>query len=265
MGRQMKISNSLDTFDKKITIQPSSRNGRLQGDDVRMFEVLFQHLLDVYFYVKDIDGCWINCNASSLALLNFSKISDVVGKKEADFFPQKIAIEIRRDDEKILFQGHSVLNRIEVIPDAFGDLIWVQTNKLPIYNPSGIIVGIIGITRPISNMENLPQEFSLFSETITFIRSNLANNIKVKDLSHLMKLSENQFRRKFKKEFGVTPQQFILRARLQATGNLLRNGNKPIATIAVECGFSDQSYFTKQFKPFFGETPLQYRRRWNNG
>ena len=113
-------------------------------------------------------------------------------------------------------------------------------------------------------MEDLPQEFSLFRETITFIRTNLANNIKVEDLSQRMKLSENQFRRKFKEEFSVTPQQFILRARLQATGNLLRNGNKPIAIIAAECGFSDQSYFTKKFKPFFGETPLQYRRRWNN-
>ena len=260
----MKTSDSSDRFDKKIVIQPASSNEKLQGDDVKMFEVLFQHLLDVFFYVKDIDGCWISCNASSLALLNFSKISDVVSKKEADFFPQKIATEIRRDDEKILFQGQSVLNRIEVIPDAFGDLIWVQTNKLPIYNPSGVVIGIMGITRPISNMENLPQEFSLFRETITYIRTNLANNIKVEDLSQQMNLSENQFRRKFKEEFGVTPQQFILRARLQATGNLLRNGNKPIAIIAVECGFSDQSYFTKQFKPFFGETPLQYRRRWNN-
>ena len=260
----MKISNSSETLYKKITIQPNSRNGQLQGDDVRMFEVLFQHLLDVFFYVKDIHGCWISCNASSLALLNFSKISDVVGKKEADFFPQKIAVEIRRDDKSILEEGQSILNRIEVIPDAFGDLIWVQTNKLPIFNPNGDVIGIMGITRPISNMEDLPQEFSLFRETITFIRKNLANNIKVEDLSQRMKLSENQFRRKFKEEFNVTPQQFILRARLQATGNLLRNGNKPIASIAAECGFSDQSYFTKQFKPFFGETPLQYRRRWNN-
>jgi len=264
MDRKMKMSNSSDTLAKKIIIQPASRNGQLQGHDVKMFEVLFQHLLDVFFYVKDIDGCWISCNASALALLNFSKISDVVGKKEADFFPQKIAAEIRRDDKSILADAQSVLNRIEVIPDAFGDLIWVQTNKLPIFHPNGDVIGIIGITRPISNMEDLPQEFSLFRETITFIRTNLANNIKVEDLSQRMKLSENQFRRKFKEEFGVTPQQFILRARLQATGNLLRNGTKPIAIIAAECGFSDQSYFTKQFKPFFGETPLQYRRRWSN-
>ena len=260
----MKASNLADSLGEKIVIQPASKDGYLRGGDVKMFEVLFQHLLDVYFYVKDINGRWISCNASSLALLNFSKISDVVGKKEEDFFPREIASEIWKDDQNILLHGQSVINRIEIILNAFGDLIWVQTNKLPVSDPSGKIVGIVGITRPISKMEDLPRQFELFRETIAFIRSNLANSIKVTDLADLMKLSENQFRRKFKNEFGVTPQQFILRACLQATAHFLRSGPKPIATIALDCGFSDQSYFTRQFKPFFGETPLQYRRRWTN-
>ena len=138
-----------------------------------------------------------------MALLNFSKISDVVGKKEEDFFPREIASEIWKDDQNILLHGQSVINRIEIILNAFGDLIWVQTNKLPVSDPSGNIVGIVGITRPISKMEDLPRQFELFRETIAFIRSNLANSIKVTDLADLMKLSENQFRRKFKNEFGV--------------------------------------------------------------
>lgn len=254
--------NLTGNAEEKIIISPTSHSGELSSNDVKMFEVLFQHLPDVYFYVKNINGYWISCNASSLALLNFSKTSDVVGKKEEDFFPYQIASEIQKDDQNILNHGHSVLNRIEIIPNAYGDLILVQTNKLPISDPNGNVIGIIGITRPISNMEDLPREFELFSETISFIRSNLANVIKVIDLANFTKLSENQFRRKFKREFGVTPQKFILRARLQAAGHSLRNGSKPIVTIALECGFSDQSYFTKQFNSFFGETPLQYRRRW---
>jgi len=258
----MNASNIDDIADNKIVIQTASPDGQLCSNDVKMFEVLFQHFLDVYFYVKDLNGCWVSCNTASLALLNFSKISDVVGKKEEDFFPPEIASEIEKDDQNILQYGQSVLNRIEIIQNTYGELIWVQTHKLPIYDPIGNVIGIIGVTRPISNMEDLPQEFELFSETITFIRSNLGNVIKITDLSGLVNLSENQFRRKFKNEFGVTPQQFILRARLQASGHLLRSSSKPIATIALETGFSDQSYFTRQFKLFFNETPLQYRRRW---
>lgn len=250
--------------DDKIIIRVASQDGRLRGGDVKMFEVLFQHLLDVYFYVKDVGGCWVSCNTASLALLNYSQISDVVGKKEKDFFPDQIASEIWRDDQNILQHGQSVLNRIEIIPNAYGELIWVQTNKLPVYDENGQVIGLIGLTRPISNREYKPRELELFSETIAFIRSNLADTIKVTDLAGLMKLSENQFRRKFKTEFGVTPQKFILRARLQASGHLLRSGTKPIAIIALECGFADQSYFSKQFRSFFGETPLQYRRRWTN-
>ena len=256
--------STLDYIDKEIiVIQPAAADGQLRRSDVKMFQVLFQHVLDMYFYIKDVDGCWISCNAAALALLNYSKISDVVGKREKDFFPHQIALDIQRDDQNILEHGESVLNRIEIIPNAFGELIWVQTNKLPISDMCGNIIGIIGITRPISNMEDLPQKISLFSETIAFIRSNLASIIKVKDLAQVVKLSENQFRRRFKQEFGVTPQQFILRARLQAAGHLLRGSPKPIAILALESGFSDQSYFTRQFRQYFGETPLQYRRRWS--
>jgi len=253
-----------DIASEKIVIAPASPDGQLRGDDVKMFEILFQHFLDVFFYVKNCRGCWISCNAASLAFLNYSKVSDVVGKEEKDFFPHKIALEIRQEDKNILAHGHSVLNRIEIVPNAYGDLVWVQTHKLPIYDTHDNIIGIVGITRPISNMETLPQKFEFFSETIAHIRSNLANTIKVTDLARLVKLSENQFRRKFKDEFGVTPQQFILRARLQATAHLLRGGTHTISMIASEHGFSDQSYFTKHFKQFFGETPLQYRRRWTH-
>ena len=118
------------TSHERIVIQPGSKDGKLISEDVRMFEILFQHILDVYFYVKDVEGCWISCNASALALLNFSKVSDVVGKKEKDFFPHQIALDIQRDDQNILEQGDSVLNRIEIIPNAFGELIWVQTLSL---------------------------------------------------------------------------------------------------------------------------------------
>lgn len=260
----MNMPKLMDLDAERIVIQPASDDGQLRSSDVKMFEVLFQHLLDVIFFVKNNGGCWISCNAAALAFLNYSKLSDVIGKKEKAFFPQQIALEIRRDDQTILSQGQSVLNRIEIIQNAFGDLIWVQTDKLPIYNPDGDIIGIIGVSRPISKVENLPHEFELFGEIIAFIRAHLADTIRVKDLADVMKLSENQFRRKFKTEFGVTPQQFILRARLQASGHLLRRSTQPIAILAADCGFSDQSYFTKQFKQFFGMTPLEYRKIWIN-
>lgn len=254
-----------DKFFTKVIIQPNSKNGLLQREDIMSFEALFQSFMDQYFYIKDINGRWISCNTKSLELLNFSSVSDVIGMKEDDFFPREIAKTIRQDDLKILEQGQSVLNRIELIPDAYGELIWVQTNKLPIYNIDNKVIGIIGITRPILEQKNLPQKFELFRKTITFIRVNLDRPIMISDLASSVKLSQSQFRRKFAAEFGISPQKFILRARIQAAAHALRSTSDAISLISAKNGFADQSYFTRQFKYFFGETPKNYQHRWQSG
>ena len=252
----------LTNLEKKVVITPSSSDGFLRRQDLMMFEVLFQNLLDIYFYAKDIEGRWISCNSASLELLNKTKVSDVIGVKEADFFPKQIADDIRKDDLKILDHGESVLNRIELITNSYGALIWVNTNKLPIYNVEGDVLGIIGVTRPIIEQKSLPQKYELFNSVIDYILINLTKTILISDLANEIKLSESQFRRKFRQEFGVSPQEFILRARLQTSAHLLRSQTKNISQIACESGFSDQSYFTRQFKKFFGKTPKEYRKSW---
>ena len=41
---------------------------------------------------------------------------------------------------------------------------------------------------------------------------------------------------------------------------MLENENASISEIALSCGFSDQSYFSKVFSATYGETPTEYRR-----
>ena len=245
-------------------MQPSSQDDYLRRQDVTMFEAIFQPLLDVYFYVKDIDGRWISCNTASLELLNKSKVSEVIGVKEEDFFPKKIAQDIRADDLSILNNAESVLDRVELISNNYGELIWVNTNKIPIFNTDDKVIGIMGVTRPLVTQTDDAKKYQLFSGTIDYIRANLTKTIKISDLANVSNLSENQFRRKFRLEFGLPPQEFILRARLQAAAHLLRGDLKNISVVAMQSGFSDQSYFTRQFKKFFGETPKDYRKAWKS-
>jgi len=55
--------------------------------------------------------------------------------------------------------------------------------------------------------------------------------------------------------------EFVLRARVQAAAELLRSTGRPIAEIALDCGFYDQSAFTRQFRKRTGVTPERWRRR----
>ena len=240
-------------------MEPAAQDGQLRRADVSMFEVIFQPLLDIYFYVKDINGRWISCNTASLDLLNKTKVSEVIGQRENRFFPEKIAKDIREDDLTILKSAESVIERTELISNNFGELIWVTTTKVPIFNKNDEVIGLMGVTRPLTQHKEPP---TLFSGTIEFIRNNLNGAIKISDLSNACNMSESQFRRKFRVEFGLPPQEFILRARLQAAAHLLRGEINNVSQVATLCGFSDQSYFTRQFKKFFGETPKGYQKSW---
>lgn len=258
------IGNGVFVQTTKFMLQPSSPDGLLRRDDVSMFEVLFENLLDVYFYVKDINGSWVSCNTASLELLNLSQVTDVIGAKEEDFFPQEIAESICLDDQKILNHGKSVLNRIEIITNNYGELIWVNTNKLPVFGVNEKVIGIVGITRPIVEQKALPKKYELFNGVVDYIRANLNKTITVSDLAHEANLSESQLRRKFQQEFGLSPQAFIQRARLQAAAHILRTETNTISQVALQSGFSDQSYFTRQFKKFFGKTPKNYSQSWKS-
>ena len=76
--------------------------------------------------------------------------------------------------------------------------------------------------------------------------------------SELGQTKENLIRR-FKCYFGITPKSFLNNYRIERAKRLLKSG-EPIADVAVEVGFSDQSQLHKAFVKYTASTPKQYQR-----
>lgn len=72
-------------------------------------------------------------------------------------------------------------------------------------------------------------------------------------------LSKYHLDRVFKQSTGLSPSRYMTTLRLDKAKLLLTDSLTPIADIAVELGFSDQSHFTHVFKRFIGVTPKTYR------
>lgn len=72
--------------------------------------------------------------------------------------------------------------------------------------------------------------------------------------------SVNHLRKLFKDETGVTPSEFVAVRRLDKAGELLRTYRNriPIKEIALQCGYPDPFYFSRQFKVFYGVSPQHY-------
>ena len=92
-----------------------------------------------------------------------------------------------------------------------------------------------------------------------YIADNLARRISVAELAHVACLSPSHFHAQFKDSVGLTPHQYLLKARLDRAARLLRGSGLPLVRIAEECGFSSQSALTTAMRRYLGLTPKRLR------
>ncbi len=94
---------------------------------------------------------------------------------------------------------------------------------------------------------------------VAYIKSNITAPLSIELLSQKACMSTSTFYRSFKREFGVSPVEFIIRERMQRARKLLVNPAIKIGAVAAESGFADPNYFIRLFKKITGTTPAQYR------
>jgi AraC-like DNA-binding protein len=96
-----------------------------------------------------------------------------------------------------------------------------------------------------------------------YLEAHAAEDVSLIRLSRLTGLSRFHLLRAFRDEVGVSPFQYQTQLRIARARRLLRGGC-PIAEVALEVGFVDQSHLTRQFKRWVGVTPGQYAHDRNN-
>jgi AraC-like DNA-binding protein len=92
-----------------------------------------------------------------------------------------------------------------------------------------------------------------------YIETHLDDRLTLSDLAGVACLSPYHFSRSFKQAVGVGPQRYVMQRRLERAKTLVRRSSQPLALIAQEVGFTDQSHLTTIFRREIGMTPGRYR------
>ena len=149
------------------------------------------------------------------------------------FLPEQIAREIIQDDRSVIESGRPIVNKLEVIVDESGRLLWVLTTKTLARNKRGEICGVMGLTRPVGTTDMLPNGYRQFSKVIDYVEEHYRSQLEVSELARIACLSESQFRKRFMKLFKISPLKFITRIRVQTAAKLLVSSDAAIADIAA--------------------------------
>ncbi len=245
---------------KMRTITPRTAiPSALSHVDVSLLESLFDQVSDVAFFVKDARGRYMAVNQSLVARHGLTAKSQVIGRRPRDICPGEFGGIPSQQDDAVLRTGKPIVDHVELHWYAPHDPGWCLTTKLPIRDATGMVVGLIGISRdlraPVQTKE-LPQGLAA---ALNRFEADPAGPVTPADLSHWAGLPVHRFARLIKRFFGVTPSQYIARARVALASRLLRESNKSVAFIAQACGFYDHSAFTRAFRRLTGTTPSLVR------
>lgn len=114
---------------------------------------------------------------------------------------------------------------------------------------------------PAGTNKSLKREnLSRISPAIRYIINNFLTTLSISKLASVCYLSEAHFRKLFREATGMSPLQYITKFRMHAASIMLKNTNKQIIRIALDCGYPTLSSFNRNFKEAFAVSPRQYRK-----
>lgn len=247
---------------------PTSRAARLalrdawlrDIDPASLFHPLFDHLPGVFFFAKDCAGRVMFLSGGNRARYGIADEAAVVGLTDYDLVPAVLAAGYVRDDARVVATGEPVVGRVELWFDAQGLPAWYATTKLPVRARSGTVAGVMGVSQEAEVRARAAAPWGDIEPAVRLARERFRGAVGVSDMADSAGLSVRQLERRFRAALGVTPREFLAKTRVLAACRALRETDAPLAAIAAECGFCDQSAFTEQFRRAVGLTPLRFRK-----
>jgi PAS domain S-box-containing protein len=145
-----------------------------------LLRLLIDNMPD-YIYIKDADSRFIVNNTAHLRQLGARTQDEVAGKTDFDVFPKDLAARYYADEQRIVQSGQPLLNREEATVDPQGREQFLLTTKVPTRDASGNVVGVVGISRDITEIKRAEGILAQERDLLRLLIDNMPDYIYIKD------------------------------------------------------------------------------------
>ncbi len=135
---------------------------QLRTQELQEREQFLQTVLDTFplsVFWKDVNSVYLGCNQNFLADAGLQTIAQMIGKTDYEMPWRETEADLYRADDRAVIESQTAkLGIVETQHQANGRTIWTETNKLPLRNLQGEVIGILGTYQDISDRKKLEQK-----------------------------------------------------------------------------------------------------------
>lgn len=210
-------------------------------------------------FIKDVQARYVMANQTLVQRCGLKQLQPLLGRTSAEVFPEQLGPGYTEQDRRVLEQGFVLEDQLELHLYGSREPGWCLTHKRPLYNRKGEIMGLVGISVDLQSASATHPAYQRLAAVDEHIRTHFHRRVSLGELTRIAGISVAQLERYCKRVFHLTPRQMIQKVRLEHAHRLLHS-DMPITDVALQCGYTDHSAFTRQFKALTGFTPRQYRQ-----
>ena len=223
-------------------------------------EALFDQIPETVFFIKDAGGRYLCVNDTLVVRCGRRSKSQLLGRTPSEIFGEELGRGYEAQDREVLRSGRQLIGKLELHVYQPKGMGWCLTHKLPLHGRDGRVVGLVGVSRDLAAPDLKDRDLGQIAATLEGARSRLEAPPSVKEMAVSASLSVYQLDRRMKRLFGLSTGQWLLKQRIEHACQELVETQLPIVRIALDCGYADQSAFTRQFRRTTGYTPSEFRR-----
>ncbi|MBB6521740.1 AraC family transcriptional regulator [Pseudoteredinibacter isoporae] len=223
-------------------------------------EEMFDLIPNVVFFVKNRAGCYVSVNQTLVERSGRKSKDELIGCSPSEILGSHLGKGYEEQDQKVLQSGQHLVDELELHVYQNREVGWCLTGKRPLLGKDKEVVGLVGVSRDLKLPDVTSEDFDRISEVVDYAQERIANPPSLQELADVAGMSIYQLDRRMKKLYDLPTGQWLLKIRIDHASRLLLNSDQPIADIAMDCGYGDQSAFTRQFRRTTGQTPSTFRK-----
>ena len=221
--------------------------------------IIFFMNTNIHFWIKDSKCRFVVINETMSKKHNGTDINDDIGVDDLSVTNKEQAEGYMKDDREVMETGKPLVNKIELVPNALGELLWYSTTKYPLFDKEGLCIGTYGYSINLNEMQNSVNPIMKMVPVINYIKENLSENLDINIIASIASLPVSKVESIFDRMFSTSFSDYIAKERIEVAEEYLNKAELSVPAIAEKCGFKDENEFREALKKFRKKTPEIYR------